>query len=109
MRRRPGGVRRGKGGMVGGEALGQGGVFGVAGVLEADFEGGEGMAGGGKLMRVCNIYSIGIFDMRCANTTAVRALDKGSCACSTKFGHKYYPDFNKGGRQTYCTRCPTID
>lgn len=41
--------------MVGGEALGEGGVFGVAGVLEADFEGGEGMAGGGKMMRLCNI------------------------------------------------------
>lgn len=61
MRRRPEGVRRGKGAMVGGEDLGEEGVFAVAGALEVDFEGGEGMAGGGKLMRVCNIYPIGIF------------------------------------------------
>lgn len=61
MKRRPGGVRKGKGAMEEGGVLGEGGVFAVAGALEADFEGGEGMAGGGKLMRVCNIYPIGIF------------------------------------------------
>lgn len=77
MRRRPGGVRRGKGAMVGGEGLGEGEDFGVAGVSEVDFEGGEGMVGGGRLMRVLNIYPIGIFSMCCANTTAVRASGKG--------------------------------
>lgn len=71
MRRRPERVRRGKGAMVGGGDLGEEGVFVVAGALEVDFEGGGVMAGGGKLMRVCNIYPIGIFAMCCANTTAV--------------------------------------
>lgn len=61
MRRRPGEVRRGKGAMAEGEGLGEEGVFGVTGGLEVDFEGGEGMADGGKLLRVCNIYPIGKF------------------------------------------------
>lgn len=50
MKRRPGGVRRGRGDMVGGEGLGEEGAFGVVGVLEVDFEGGEGMADGGEFM-----------------------------------------------------------
>lgn len=74
MRRRLGGVRKGRGDMVGGEGSGEEGAFGVAEVLEVDFEGGEGMADGGEFMPVCNIYAIGIFAMHCANTTAVRAL-----------------------------------
>lgn len=47
--------------MVGGEGLGEEGAFAVVGVLEVDFEGGEGMADGGEFMQVCNIYPIGIF------------------------------------------------
>lgn len=87
MRRSPGGVRRERGDMVGGEGLGEEGGFGVVGVLEVDFEGGEDMADGGEFMQVCNIHPIGIFAMHCANTTAVRALRKEilfKCACSTK-------------------------
>lgn len=103
MRRRLGGVRRGKGAMVGGEGLGEGGVFGVAGVLEVDFEGGEDMADGGKLMRDCNIYPIGIFAMRCANTMAVRALGKGSfpsVLAAQNLGTINTPALIRGGRQT---------
>lgn len=61
MRRSPGGVRKGREDMLGGEGSGEEEGFGVAGVLEVDFEGGEGMADGGKLMQVCNIYPIGFF------------------------------------------------
>lgn len=50
MRRRPGGVRKWRGDMVGGGGLGEEGGFEVAVGLEVDFEGGEGMADGGELM-----------------------------------------------------------
>lgn len=88
--------------MVGGEGLGEGEVFGVAGVSEVDFEGGEGMVGGGRLMRVFNIYPIGIFTMCCANTTAVRALGKGSFPSAfavQNLGTSNTPALIKGGRQ----------
>lgn len=96
--------------MVGGEVSGEGGVFVVEGVLEVDFEGGEGMAGGGKLMPVCNIYPIGHFCYAVAPQYhgSFQALGK---LCALLAQHKYLGTNNclafiKGGRQKlmYCTR-----
>lgn len=56
MTKRPGGVRRARGPMAGGEGLGGEEGFGVVGVLEVGFEGEEGMADGGEFMRICIIY-----------------------------------------------------
>lgn len=111
MKRRPGGVRKGKGAMVEGEGLGEGGVFAVAGVLEADFEGGEGMAGGGKLVRVCNIYPIWQFCHVLRQYHGRSSIRQAMCLQHKNLGTNKYPGLNKRrvDKPNVCTRCPTID
>lgn len=72
--------------MVEGGVLGEGGAFVVEGVLEVDFEEGEDMAGGGKLMPVCNICPIGIFAMLLRRNTT--ALSKHSASYVLACQHK---------------------